>query len=327
MQLVQDQILLSICIPAYNRPRWLARALRSIIKDISDHKQYIQVIISDDSESDECRQIARQILNPVNIQYKYVYNQSRLGMAANWNNSIKLASGKYVLILHDDDFLVNGAIDSIIDVIHQHHHEHLLFLFGVNVVNEQEKIIKKQSFTRKLYLNSQEALIKLLSNSSFVRFPAIVIQRQLFEEIGYFNTKIGEIADLQMWAKLFGKFGLLCVPDITCAYTVHTAALTTGMFNAKVIQQLLDVFSTIEQEKILPCKVIKQCKSEFFHQFILAGTYRKIKKRDFIEARKIMELFNLVSGEKIYFSWKWSGLRYLFKLILTAIRFPQLLLN
>ena len=327
MQLAQDNILLSICIPAYNRPRWFERALRSIVKDISDNKKYIQVIISDDSESDECRQIAQQILNQVNIKYKYVHNQSRLGMAANWNNSIKLASGKYVLILHDDDFLVNGAINTIIDVIHKHHHEHLLFLFGVNIINEKEKIIKKQSFTRKSYLNPQKALIKLLSNSSFVRFPAIVIQRQLFEEIGYFDPKIGEIADLKMWTKLFGKFGIFCVPAITCAYTVHTAALTTGMFNAKVIKQLLDVFSTIEQQKILPCKIIKQCKSDFLHQFILAATYRKIKKREFIEAQKIMRLFHLISVEKMCFSWKWSGLRYSFKLILIAITFPQLLLD
>ena len=316
MQLAQDKILLSICIPAYNRPRWFERALRSIVTDISDYKQYIQIIISDDSESDECRQITKQILNPVNIQYKYVYNQSRLGMAANWNNSIKLASGKYVLILHDDDFLVNGAINTIVDVISKHYTEHLLFLFGVNVVNEKEQLIKQQSFASELYLNSQEALIKLLSNSSFIRFPAIVIRRQMFEEVGYFDSKIGEIADLEMWIRLFSKFGLLCIPAITCAYTVHSEALTTGMFNDKVIKQLLDLFRTIEQNKILPSKIIEQCKSDFFHQFILAGTYRKLKKRKFFEARKIMQLFNINEFDSLHFCRKWFCLRFLFRVLL-----------
>ena len=312
----QQDIFLSICIPAYNRSVWLERALRSIVANICENKQYIEVIISDDSNSDECRVIASKVLESVNIQYKYVHNQSRLGMAANWNNSIKLALGKYVLILHDDDFLVNGAIDTIIDVIQKHHHEHLLFLFGVNVVSEKERVIKKQSFASELYLNSQEALIKLLSNSSFVRFPAIVIQRQMFEEIGYFDTKIGEIADLQMWIRLFSKFGLLCIPSTTCAYTVHTAALTTGMFNDKVIKQLLDLFRTIEHNKILPSQIIEQCMSDFFHQFILAGTYRKLKKRKFFEARKIMQLFNINEFDSLHFCRKWFCLRFLFRVLL-----------
>ena len=177
-------------------------------------------------------------------------------------------------------------------------------------------LFTKQSFTQKLYLNSQEALIKLLSNSSFVRFPAIVIQRQLFEEIGYFDSKIGEIADLQMWIRLFSKSGLLCIPATTCAYTVHTAALTTGMFNERVIKQLLDLFRTIEQEKILSPEMIKECKSKFFHQFILAGTYRKMKKREFFEARKIMQLFNSNEFDSLHFCLKWFCLRFLFKVFL-----------
>ncbi len=77
----QQDILLSICIPSYNRSVWFERALRSIVANISENKQYIEVIISDDSDSDECRVIASKILPSLNISYKYIHNQPFLALA------------------------------------------------------------------------------------------------------------------------------------------------------------------------------------------------------------------------------------------------------
>ena len=247
----QQDILLSVCIPAYNRPVWLERSLKSIVSNIAENREYIEVIISDDSDSDECRGIGSKVLESRNIAYKYIHNQPKLGMAANWNHSIQLASGRYVLVLHDDDFLLNNGINKIIKAIRNNQEEHPLMLFGVHVVNEQEKVIKKQLLKRKLYLPPEKALLKVLSNSSFIRFPGIVIRRDVFEQVGYFDTEIGEIADLDMWIRLLSKHGLFCLPNSISTYTVHTNALTTKMFNEATIKKLLGLFSTVEQLNIL----------------------------------------------------------------------------
>jgi glycosyltransferase involved in cell wall biosynthesis len=315
--MIQQDKLLSICVPAYNRPIWFTRALSSVISNLDlINRKLIEVIISDDSTSDECFLITEQIFKPINIDYRYVSNQPRLGMAANWNNSIKLASGKYVLILHDDDFLLDGAITKIIRAINKYKDRYSVLLFGVNVVNEQEKIIKRQIVGREKYLTPKQALIKLLSNSSFIRFPAIVIQRKTFTYINYFNHNIGEIADLEMWIRLCSKDGVFCLPDITCAYTIHSKALTNQMFNERVIKQLLDLFSELDREQVLSPSTIEHSKSNFFHQFILAGAYRQIKQNNLTAAKKIMELFHLSYFDRLYFSWKWFGLRSLFSILL-----------
>jgi glycosyltransferase involved in cell wall biosynthesis len=314
--MIQHDTFLSICIPAYNRPVWFERALRSIVSDLSVSKQSIEIIISDDSTSEECLAITEKVVKPLGITYKYVHNKIRLGMAANWNNSLKLASGKYVLILHDDDFLLAGAVNRIIRAIEMDREQYPIMLFGVHVVNEQEKVIKKQLFRRRVYWQPKKALLKVLSNSSFVRFPGIVVRRDIFEQVGYFDTAIGSIADLDMWIRLFSSYGVLCCPFITCAYTVHTAALTTEMFNTRVIKQLAALFSQIAENKFLPLQLIEKCKSDFFHQFILAGTYRKLKQRKFFEARKLMKLFNINEVNHLHFSSKWFCLRFLFRIIL-----------
>jgi glycosyltransferase involved in cell wall biosynthesis len=315
--MIHQDKLLSICIPAYNRPTWFKRALSSVVYNLDSIEQkLIEVIISDDSTSDECLVITKKILKPNNVNYQYVRNQPSLGMAANWNNSIRLASGKYVLILHDDDFLLDSAITKIIQAINKYQEQYSVLLFGVNVVNEREKVIKQQVVDREKYLTSKQALTQLLSNSSFIRFPAIVIQRKTFTNINYFNPNIGEIADLEMWIRLCSNDGVLCLPDITCAYTIHSQALTNQMFNERIIKQLLDLFSQLDREQILSSSTIERSKSNFFHQFILAGAYRQIKQNNFTAAKKIMQLFNLSYFDRLYFSWKWFGLRSLFTLML-----------
>ena len=312
----QQDMLLSICIPAYNRPIRFERALRSIVASVADNKQHIEVIISDDSNSNECSAVASKVLTPLNINYKYIHNQPKLGMADNWNNSIKLASGKYVLVLHDDDFLLNNGTHKIIEAIKNNQEEYPVMLFGVHIVNEQEKIIKRQLFRHKTYLPSKQALLKVLSNSSFIRFPGIVINRNIFKTLGYFDTAIGEVADLDMWIRLLSKYGLLCLPNSISAYTVHTNALTTGMFNEKTINKLLSLFNSVETLNILDSKQIEKCKSDFIHQFILAGTYREIKSGNFNKALDNINLFTLPCLNQLPTSIKWFWLRLLFRLAL-----------
>ena len=320
--MIQQDILLSICIPAYNRPVWFERTLRSIVTNITNNKQCIEVIISDDSDHNECSVIASRILTPLNISYKYIHNQPKLGMAANWNHAIQLASGKYILVLHDDDFLLQNAVEKIIKAINNNQEQYPVMLFGVHIVDEQEKIIKKQLCKQKSYLSTETALIKVLSNSSFIRFPGILIRRDMFEEVGYFDTEVGEVADLDMWIKLVSNYGLFCLSNsIRSAYTVHSNALTTKMFNEETINKLLTLFDKVKDLNILKFKQIEKCKSDFMHQFILAGTYRKIKQSNYKDASEIMELFKISYLNQLPISRKWFWLRLFFRLFLNLNKF------
>jgi glycosyltransferase involved in cell wall biosynthesis len=310
--------ILSIGIPAYNRPEWLKRSLESVIVDDHAELDEIEIIVSDDSSDLECRRVAEEILKKWDGNWKYIANNPRLGMAPNWNQTIHIASGKYMLILHDDDYLLPNAILKIINSIQLLNQDRAVLLFGVQIVNQNETLFKKQVFSRQEYLLPPLALKNLLNNSSFVRFPAIVISRQLFEEVGYFDTSIGGVADIDMWTRLFSKVGIHCIPMTTCAYRVHSQALTDSMFQFEVIQQLLLIFERVKTLKILSVQELSSCKSNFFHQFILAGTYRKIVQRKFGDARKIMQLFKADDLIDIKPSIKWMPVRLAFKLVTTG---------
>ena len=49
--------VLSVCIPAYNRPLWFRRGLRSLIEGGLALQSKVEVVITDDSEDQTCRAI------------------------------------------------------------------------------------------------------------------------------------------------------------------------------------------------------------------------------------------------------------------------------
>jgi glycosyltransferase involved in cell wall biosynthesis len=305
--------LLSVCIPAYNRPVWLERAIKSVA--VSDQRQNIEIIITDDSSNPTCEEVAKEILSKWQGQWRYVHNQPRLGMANNWNKSIQLAKANYVLILHDDDFMFEGAIQTVVDTIEKSRGQYPVLLFGVKVVDENENLIKHQKFDKIKELSPRDALARLLSNSSFIRFPAIVIKREVFENLGYFKSDLDGPADFEMWVRILGNLGTICISKTTCAYTVHAEALTMNMFTQETVERLLSIFQQAYGLNLFKDKEFEQHKSNFFHQFILAGTFRQLKRKNFQKASEVMQLFKIDKISQLAQSRKWFILRLIFESI------------
>ncbi|NJN74585.1 MAG: hypothetical protein HC799_18225 [Limnothrix sp. RL_2_0] len=130
------------------------------------------------------------------------------------------------------------------------------------------------------------------------RFPGIVLKRDTFEKIGYFDESVGGIADVHMWIRAFRTYGVLCVPMTTANYTVHSDALTMGMFNLPVIQSISDLFSWVESQKWIKRDILERCKVNYFHQFILAGTVRYLRRLDFQNARQTFNLFDSIDNKQ-----------------------------
>ncbi|WP_448599814.1 glycosyltransferase family 2 protein [Thermoleptolyngbya sp.] len=95
----------SICIPTYCRPDLVQEAVRSALEQAYPN---LEVWVSDDSPDDRTETvladwIARQ-------QIRYVRNKPALRQARNVNQLFHLATGDLLILLHDDDLLVPGAI-------------------------------------------------------------------------------------------------------------------------------------------------------------------------------------------------------------------------
>jgi glycosyltransferase involved in cell wall biosynthesis len=304
--------LLSVCIPTYERPDMLERALRSVVATSTAGADLVEILVSDNSSTDESETVSRKLLDGWPGPTRYHRNVPNVGMVGNFNRCVELSTGDWVLILHDDDYLLPDGLAHVIAGIARAEHTERAILFGARVVNERGRLLRPQGFRRERCLSPREALHKLLSQSSFVRFPAVVVHRQAYEELGGFRDKVAAATDVDMWVRVVARYGLRLVPATTVAYVVHSDAGSMGMFNETYVTRLMTIFDDAVEQGVLSEAEVRQAEVHWFHQFILAGTFRKLRAGDRAGARQIFDLFQLEEVAKLGRSWRWWPLRVLF---------------
>jgi len=105
-------MLLSICIPSYNRPIELLRLLESV--DCDSNK--VEIIVCEDlaPKRSEVREIAVKFKGITSYKFKYFENVENLGYDANIRKLIELADGDFIMFMGDDDRFFPGALDQFL---------------------------------------------------------------------------------------------------------------------------------------------------------------------------------------------------------------------
>lgn len=309
-----DIPILSICIPTYNRSDLLTRTLKSF----EDGTPEVEVVVCDNSDNNESEKAVKETLASFKGEWSYHKNEPAIGPIDNVNKAINLSKGQFVFVLHDDDFLYPDGLIKILNKLKERPDINV-FSFGVNIVDINEKIIQVENPKKEKYLPPKAALFKSLSDSSYIRMPSIIIRRDSYEKVGYWDPETAPPDDIDMFARLFMEFGLLKVPEIVSAYTVHEGAWTEKVFNSDTINIILKIYDMVEKNGSLSKEELKLAKAYFFHQFILGGTYRSIKRREFKKAKNVMKLFKLAGIKELKAPIKWLPVRIAFNTFLSIL--------
>jgi glycosyltransferase involved in cell wall biosynthesis len=106
-------VFLSICIPTYNRSAYLKRCIDSILCSNNDK---IEVIISNNASLDDTDEVVKSF-NDSRIRYQCL--KENIGGDRNTISTLQLAKGEWVFILTDDDYLLPGALEKIINILEE----------------------------------------------------------------------------------------------------------------------------------------------------------------------------------------------------------------
>lgn len=111
-------ILLSICIPTYNRADCLKVCLDSIVGQFSSQEiaDNVEIVISDNASLDN----TKDIVNSFRQKYsniKYFRNETNIGFDRNLLKVVAASTGKYCLTLGDDDAVFPGTLSILLGKI------------------------------------------------------------------------------------------------------------------------------------------------------------------------------------------------------------------
>jgi glycosyltransferase involved in cell wall biosynthesis len=298
----------------------LKRCLASITPAETSTAGVVELVINDNSTEHDVEEFVERFSAAWQSPLRYYRNPPGTGAVRNFNHCIERASGLYNLILHDDDYLLPGAIDGIVRTLRAANHSRdKVLLFSLDVVDLSGNVIRHQRFREDEFLEPPAALRRLLGNSSFVRMPALVVQNATYQAVGGFRVSAHTTCDFDMEVRLFSQFGVRCLPQLAAAYTVHPGSITTTVFTPRTVGLSLQNFEIACRSGVLDVATVDRLQRDWFHQFILAGTWRALKARDWNVARRVYALFDLPEIREQGISARWLPVRAAFAVLSGAL--------
>ena len=115
-------LLLSLCVPTYNRAALLDIALRAILCQLTPAMAgLVEVVVLDNASPDDTPRVveAAQADFPA-ASVRYVRRPVNIGADANFCTASAEAAGEFVYLLSDDDVLLPGAVETLLTLIQKH---------------------------------------------------------------------------------------------------------------------------------------------------------------------------------------------------------------
>lgn len=183
---------ISVVIPTYNRLNTIKRCLDSVINQSSTADE---IIVMDDGSSDDTSSIIQQHYPQVSL-----LNQSNKGVSAARNRGIQSARYDWIALLDSDDEWLPGKLETIRKAHHQNPQE-ILFHSDEIWIRNGVRVNPMNKHTKYGGMIFDYCLPLCVISPS-----AVVIHRDLFEQIGYFNEDLPACEDYDLWLRLCHRF-------------------------------------------------------------------------------------------------------------------------
>lgn len=210
--------LFSVMIPTYNCAQYLRITLESVLsQDLGPDEMQIEVI-DDGSTLDDPESVVNEIGKG---RVGFFRNSINLGATQNFNNCLKRSKGKYVHILHGDDFVASTFYSSIKKMID------INSLCGIYVTRtffvDTDGTIDTVSPKYHLLSPKKEEAVFFAQNlfSGLISFPGVVFNRSCLENTVGFDSQFGHVADLDLFITQIFTNGSYFSNEPLSFYRVH----------------------------------------------------------------------------------------------------------
>ena len=200
-----SKITLSVLIPAYNYAAGLERILQAFQADNAD----VEILIYDDSNAKSLQSIVieyQEKFDNLIYQHNPSHYGTPLGAVKNWNALLDAATGKYVTLIHHDEFPCSAAYgaellselraESPIDV----------YLLGLQIFNESLAPSSPHASNWLRRVVMKYAPSYLFRRNVIGPTATLIIRRSLALR---FNIKLSWLVDVDFYYRLFSS-GVVC---------------------------------------------------------------------------------------------------------------------
>lgn len=266
--------LVSVIIPTYNRPEYLKQAINSAVNQTY---QNIEIIVSDNCSPENPENLVASFCDP---RIRFWRHPENVGMLNNQMNALKMAQGKYVASLHDDDMWHQDFLAKLVP--HLETNPNLILAFcDQYIIDDQSQINptatkeNSRSYKRdKINYGSHQDFQKIgLVDKSIPTAAACVIRNGLINWDSI-PSEVGGMWDLYLtYLCCISGYGVYYYPEKLTYYREHeqTDTLLSGRRNiqAKIRKAKSEIFC---YKTFMEDKRLQQFHSHFRNLWLEAHT-------------------------------------------------------
>lgn len=205
--------LVSVIVPTYNRPEMLVGAIRSILNQTYPE---VEILVVNDAGID-----VEGILTFLNQKrtITYVKHDRNRGLAAARNTGLKLARGKYIAYLDDDDIYFPDHLETLVSGL-QTSRLKVAYTDAFRAHQKWEK--GRYLVTNRDTPYSFDFDRDRLWQGNFIPVLCVMHEKACLDEVGLFDEALPSHEDWDLWVRMSRKFMFHHIRKVTCEFTWRT---------------------------------------------------------------------------------------------------------
>ena len=193
------QPTIAVVIPTFNRDSVVSRAIDSVLRQTLLPSE---IIVVDDGSTDNTADLIAAKYSAIS----YLRTENK-GVSAARNLGIKKAKSEWIAFLDSDDEWLPQKIEKQIAYLLREQHYKVAHCDEIWIRNG--KRVNPKFKHKKYGGNIFEKCLPLCVISP----SAVIIHRELFDELGFFDEKLPACEDYDLWLRICGKYPVLFVGE------------------------------------------------------------------------------------------------------------------
>ena len=208
--------LVAVIIPTYNSGKFIQQTIQSVLAQVY---RPIQIICVDDGSSDDTIPIIQNLSSNIEIlHHRYAYT---MGAPHSRNLGLSNTSAAYVAFLDHDDIWYPNKISEQIKILKALPNVALVHTNGY-AIDENNNILYDLFDNDFREPQKPEALLL----NCYIILSSVVVRRNIFKKVGYFDEDIRYASDHDMWLRIKETAECLYLPDRLIGYRRHSSQLS-----------------------------------------------------------------------------------------------------
>jgi glycosyltransferase involved in cell wall biosynthesis len=209
-------------MPAYNAGRYIRASIESVLNQT--YRDFELIIINDGS-TDNTEEIIKKY-----DDYRIVYiHQNNAGVSSARNTGLKKTKGDYITFLDSDDLWIPDKLERQLEFYHKKCSGNIGLVFS-NYYFFTDTIEHAWIVDYRDYFNLENTVEKLLIYD-FIGTLTVMIKREAFNDIGYFDESLHGPEDWDYWIRVAQKYAIKKDDAFLAYYRENPAGISKNRKN------------------------------------------------------------------------------------------------